>query len=111
MKRKSSTVYSRRHRCPGWLDEATLRTMKAATKTRDKATVLWTTAAAAFAHVTVGPSMYDVDEETGDVFLSKAAVNGNWSKSVAAQLKFTLTPGHPVFSESEASSASSLSTE
>lgn len=50
----------------------------------------------AFTHLAVGPSMYEVDED-GDVFLSSEATNGAWSKSVAAQLKFTLTPDHPVF--------------
>ena len=35
--------------------------------------------------------MYEVDDD-GDVFLSGQATNGAWSKSVAAQLKFTLTP-------------------
>jgi len=50
-----------------------------------------------FIHLVVGPSMYEVDEEDGDVFLSAEATNGAWSQSVAAQLKFALTPIHPVF--------------
>jgi adenine-specific DNA-methyltransferase len=49
-----------------------------------------------FTHLAVGSSMYEVDDD-GDVFLSGQATNGAWSKSVAAQLKFTLTPDHPVF--------------
>lgn len=77
-------------------DEPTLRTLKAATRTRHRTTMLWH-GGGGFAHVTVGPSMYDVDDETGEVFLSETAVNGNWSKSVAAQLSFTLTPHNPVF--------------
>jgi len=40
--------------------------------------------------------MYEIDED-GDVFLAPAATNGLWSRSVAAQLRFTLTPDHPVF--------------
>jgi hypothetical protein len=32
-----------------------------------------------------------------DLLLSEHAVNGDWSNSVAAQLKFSLTPEHPVF--------------
>lgn len=49
-----------------------------------------------FTHLAVGPSMYEVDGD-GDVFLSRQATNGAWSRSVAAQLKFALTADHPVF--------------
>jgi hypothetical protein len=66
------------------------------TKTSDFTTQHWF-GGGGFSHYTVGPSMYDVDDESGDVFLSEHAANGNWSQSVAAQLKFTLTPNHPVF--------------
>lgn len=45
----------------------------------------------------VGPSMYEIDDETGEVYLSQAATNGAWSKAVAGQLGYTLTPEHPVF--------------
>lgn len=78
------------------LDAPTIRALRAATKTRDTKTKNWF-GGGGFTHLVVGPSMYEVDEEDGDVYLSSAAVNGEWSKSVAAQLKFTLTPDHPVF--------------
>lgn len=45
----------------------------------------------------MGPSMYEVDDEDGSVFLSPEATNGAWSKAVAGQLKFSLTPDDPVF--------------
>lgn len=66
------------------------------TKTSDFTTQHWF-GGGGFSHYAVGPSMYDVDDESGDVYLSELAANGNWSQSVAAQLKFTLTPNHPVF--------------
>jgi adenine-specific DNA-methyltransferase len=65
-------------------------------KTRADTTVNWH-GGGGFTHLVVGPSMYDIDDETGDVYLSEHAVNGIWSQSVAAQLRFTLTPDHPVF--------------
>jgi hypothetical protein len=45
----------------------------------------------------MGPSMYEVDDEDGSVYLSPEATNGAWSKAIAGQLKFTLTPDDPVF--------------
>lgn len=78
-------------------DKDTVKALKAATKTAKSATHLWH-GGGGFTHLEVAPSMYEVDEEDGDIFLAGAAVNGEWSKSVAAQLKFTLTPRHPVFS-------------
>ena len=45
----------------------------------------------------MGPSMYEVDDEDGEVYLSEAATNGAFSKAVAGQLRFSLTPDHPVF--------------
>lgn len=66
------------------------------TRTRTETVKAWH-GGGAFTHLVVGASMYDVDSETGDVYLSEHAVNGVWSKSVAAQLRFTLTPDHPVF--------------
>lgn len=77
------------------LDPATIRTLKGATKTKNETTLNWH-GGGGFTHMVVGPSMYEVDDD-GDVFLSSEATNGAWSKSVAAQLKFTLTPDHPVF--------------
>lgn len=66
------------------------------TDTKEQVTPLWY-GGGGFTHFRVGPSMYDVDDETGDVLLSEAAVNGSWSRAVAGQLGFTVTPGHPVF--------------
>lgn len=76
-------------------DEATIKALKAATKTGESTTVLWH-GGGGFTHLEVAPSMYEVDDD-GDVLLADNAVNGDWSKSVAAQLRFTLTPHHPVF--------------
>ena len=41
-----------------------------------------------FHHVRVGPSMFDFDEDSGDVFLADWATNGAFSAAVAAQLGF-----------------------
>ena len=78
-------------KCRDDLDKATLAALKAVTNTREESTVIWH-GGGGFIHLVVGPSMYEVDEEDGDVFLSAEATNGAWSQSVAAQLKFALTP-------------------
>jgi adenine-specific DNA-methyltransferase len=36
-------------------------------------------------------------DDGGETYLSADATNGAWSKAVAGQLKFTLTPDDPVF--------------
>jgi adenine-specific DNA-methyltransferase len=41
-----------------------------------------------FRHLEVGPSMFELDAETGDVFLAEWATNGGFSEAVAAQLGF-----------------------
>lgn len=41
--------------------------------------------------------MYDVDDKDGEVFLSTAATNGAWSKAMAGQLGFRMTPDLFVF--------------
>lgn len=41
-----------------------------------------------FRHFRVGPSMFDLDAETGDVYLAEWATNGTFSAAVAAQLGF-----------------------
>ena len=41
-----------------------------------------------FRHVRVGPSMFDLDVATGDVFLAEWATNGAFAIAVAAQLGF-----------------------
>lgn len=77
------------------VDEGVLRSLRSVTKTRDTRTTMWH-GGGGFTHLVVGPSMYEVDED-GEVFLAPTATNGSWSRSVAAQLRFTLTPDHPVF--------------
>ncbi len=77
------------------VDATVLKPLRSATKTRDTKTIIWH-GGGGFTHMVVGPSMYEVDDD-GDVFLAPAATNGTWSKSVAAQLRFTLTPDHTVF--------------
>ena len=78
------------------LDPATLKALRAATRTRDEKTVLWE-GGGGFTVAKMGPSMYEVDDEDGSVYLSPEATNGAWSKAIAGQLKFTLTPDDPVF--------------
>lgn len=78
------------------LDAATIKALRSATKTRDETTTLWE-GGGGFTIAQMGPSMYEVDDEDGSVYLSPAATNGAWSQAVAGQLKFTLTPDHPVF--------------
>lgn len=65
-------------------------------RTRTETTTQWS-GGGGFTVARLGPSMYTVEDVTGAVFLSEAAVNGPWAKAVAGQLKFTLTPDHPVF--------------
>lgn len=77
------------------LDAATLQAIGQSVRTKPLRTKVWH-GGGSFTHVTVGPSMYEVDED-GDVFLAPTASNGMWTRSVAAQLRFTLTPEHPVF--------------
>lgn len=78
------------------LDDTTLKALRAATKTKDESTAQWQ-GGGGFRVARLGPSMYDVDDEDGTVYLSDAATNGAWSRAVAGQLGYTLTPDHPVF--------------
>jgi adenine-specific DNA-methyltransferase len=78
------------------LDETTVKALRAATKTKDETTVQWQ-GGGGFTVARIGPSMYDVDDENDSVYLSDTATNGAWSKAVAGQLGYTLTPNHPVF--------------
>lgn len=80
---------------PG-LDAETLKALRAATKTRNEASLQWL-GGGGFTVAKMGPSMYEVDDEDGSVYLSPEATNGAWSKAIAGQLKFTLTPDDPVF--------------
>lgn len=70
--------------------------LRAAAKTRNETTLLWE-GGGGFTVAKIGPSMYEVDDQDGEVFLSPEATNGAWSKAIAGQLKFTFTPEHPVF--------------
>jgi len=72
------------------------KALRDSAKTRDESTTLWE-GGGGFTVAKMGPSMYEVDDEDGQVFLSSAATNGAWSKAIAGQLKFTLTPDDPVF--------------
>ena len=64
-------------------------------KTRDETTVVWE-GGGGFTVARIGPSMYEVDDD-GGVYLSVDATNGAFSKAIAGQLRFTLTPAGPVF--------------
>lgn len=68
--------------------------LRSRARTRNETTVVWE-GGGGFTVARLGPSMYEVDD--GEVYLSAAATNGAWSKAVAGQLKFTLTPDDPVF--------------
>lgn len=76
--------------------QATLKLLREVTATKWDDTVLWE-GGGGFTVARIGPSMYEIDDESGHVFVSPAATNGAWSKATAGQLKFTLTPDHPVF--------------
>ncbi|MBW3068413.1 site-specific DNA-methyltransferase [Actinomyces sp. 594] len=78
------------------LDPKTIKALRDATRTKYETTTLWE-GGGGFTVAKVGPSMYEVDDSDGEVFLSPAAVNGTWSRAIAGQLGFTLTPDHPVF--------------
>lgn len=78
------------------LDSRMVAALRAATKTRSETVLKWS-GGGGFTVARMGPSMYEVDDTDGEVYLSQAATNGAWSKAVAGQLKFTLTPDHPVF--------------
>lgn len=78
------------------LEVTTLRALREATKTRDETTVLWE-GGGGFTVARMGLSMYEVDDDDGTVYLSPEATNGAWSKAIAGQLKFALTPDDPVF--------------
>lgn len=78
------------------LDAATIRRIIQALKTKNMTTKYWS-GGGGFTLAKMGPSMYEVDDDDGSVYLSAGATNGSWSKAIAGQLKFALTPDHPVF--------------
>lgn len=93
---KFNTYLSKVVKATDGLDAETIKALRGATKTRDEKTVLWE-GGGGFTVAKMGPSMYEVDDEDGSVYLSPEATNGAWSKAIAGQLKFTLTPDDPVF--------------
>ena len=93
---KFNTLLSKVVKAAEGLDPETIKALRATTKTRDVTTVQWK-GGGGFTVAKVGPSMYEVDDEDGAVYLSADATNGAWSRAIAGQLKFSLTPDDPVF--------------
>lgn len=93
---KFNTYLGRVLKAVDGVDTATIKALRDATRTRDEKTVQWN-GGGGFTVAKMGPSMYEVDDEDGEVLLSAEATNGAWSKAIAGQLEFTLTPEHPVF--------------
>lgn len=91
-----TTLLSRMSKSMSGLDPQTLKALRTAARTKEEATVQWA-GGGGFTVARMGPSMYEVDDEDGEVYLSEAATNGAFSKAVAGQLRFSLTPDHPVF--------------
>lgn len=71
------------------LDEATLRALRDATKTRDVTTTLWY-GGGGFTHVQVGPSMFE--EVAGMVLLAEWATQGDLARAMCAQLGVRYRP-------------------
>lgn len=81
------------------LDQQTVKSLRAAARTREQKTTRWT-GGGGFTVARVGPTMYDVEDGPDgkvEVFLSPAATNGAWSAAIAGQLGYRRTPEHPVF--------------
>lgn len=79
------------------VDSQSVKALRAAAKTKVESTMRWT-GGGGFTCAQMDTSMYEIDDEgDGTVYLSPAAVNGAFSKAVAGQLRFSLTPDHPVF--------------
>ena len=78
------------------LDEATLKALRAAMKTKEETARQWS-GGGGFTLAEMGPSMYEVDEEDGQIYLSEEAVNGAFSRSVCGQLGFRLDTVDPIF--------------
>lgn len=72
-----------------------VKLLKAAVKTKNDTTLNWH-GGGGFTHLTVEPSMYELDED-GDLFLSDRANGEAWSRSVAGQLGFRYLSGAGVF--------------
>lgn len=91
-----TTLLGRVSKSMSGLDPQTLKALRTATRTKEEITAPWT-GGGGFTMARMGPSMYEVDDEDGEVYLSEDATNGAFSKAVAGQLRFSLTPDHPVF--------------
>jgi adenine-specific DNA-methyltransferase len=81
------------------IDAPALKAQLAEAKSRFKTTTVAAEVASGggFTIAQMGPSMYEVDDDDGEVYLSLAATNGAWSRAVAGHLRFALTCEHPVF--------------
>jgi adenine-specific DNA-methyltransferase len=80
---------------PG-LDETTMKALRAATRTKETTTVRWE-GGGGFTVARMGPSMYEVDDEDGTIYLSEMAVNGTFARAVCGQLGFRRDITEPVF--------------
>lgn len=78
------------------LDDSTLKALRAATRTREETTLRWN-GGGGFAVARMEPSMYEVDHGDGAIYLSEAAVNGTFSRSVCGQLGFRVEREDPIF--------------
>lgn len=72
-----------------------LKELRARARTVTRKDVSWT-GGGGFTSATLGPSMYEVDDD-GSVYLSENAVGGDFARAVAGQLGFRLQPDDPVF--------------
>ena len=80
---------------PG-LDETTMKALRAATKTKETTTQRWN-GGGGFTVASMGPSMYEVDDEDGTIYLSEMAVNETFARAVCGQLGFRKDDADPVF--------------
>ncbi|CAB0899408.1 site-specific DNA-methyltransferase [Corynebacterium diphtheriae] len=74
-----------------------VKELKAATKTRNSGDVVNWRGGGSFTIATLSKPCFDVDEDLGLTILTEHADADNLARSVAAHLRFTLTPEHPVF--------------
>lgn len=82
---------------PELKNSAQVKELKAATKTRNRGDVVNWRGGGSFTIATLSKPCFDVDEDLGLTILTEHADADNLARSVAAHLRFTLTPEHPVF--------------
>ncbi|QTH60509.1 site-specific DNA-methyltransferase [Corynebacterium hindlerae] len=82
---------------PELKNSAQVKELKAATKTRNSGDVVNWRGGGSFTIATLSKPCFDVDEDLGLTILTEHADADNLARSVAAHLRFTLTPEHPVF--------------